>query len=366
MTDEPSADAEARAASFRVPPARRGGWWGRVTMVLLAALWVATWGSAFAAWGGWAVPSPSVVVLTFLPWLAGALVGLTFLAWTVFPDRRDAAALAVAAAVPSLVWWGPDLSPTPEVRDGIPLRVASWNVRRLWGPPEEERPALACVVATLRAIDADVLSLQEVTASDVTALEEDLGVDCVWAAYRERSGAQHVGLAVCAVDGRTRLVNGAPVAYVASEDWRYLDVELAFGPTPLRMVGVHLAPLRLLADGVEALPAAALRLPSVTASHAAEGAALATALATATRTVVSGDFNSAPDTPLHATLSNVLRDAFGSARSRPGGTVLLFGWIPLRIDHIYVSPDVGVADAQVQTTTCSDHDAVVADLILAR
>ena len=47
-----------------------------------------------------------------------------------------------------------------------------------------------------------------------------------------------------------------------------------------------------------------------------------------------------------------------------GGTVHLFEWLPLRVDHIYTSADFAVREAAVLTAGCSDHLPVVADLVL--
>jgi endonuclease/exonuclease/phosphatase (EEP) superfamily protein YafD len=62
-----------------------------------------------------------------------------------------------------------------------------------------------------------------------------------------------------------------------------------------------------------------------------------------------------------------VRDAFTSAGRGYGysyGHALRRGYDFLRIDHILVSPDIGVLDSFVGQGTASDHRAVIADLVL--
>lgn len=88
--------------------------------------------------------------------------------------------------------------------------------------------------------------------------------------------------------------------------------------------------------------------------------------------VVAGDLN-APETSVvvQTLLHTGLRDAFSSAGKGYGfthGHSLLRGWglSFLRIDHILVSDDIGVADAWSGGRIGSQHRPVVADLLLHR
>lgn len=86
--------------------------------------------------------------------------------------------------------------------------------------------------------------------------------------------------------------------------------------------------------------------------------------------IVAGDFN-APQSSLviRALLESGLRDAFATAGKGYGytwGHSLLAGLSFLRIDHILVSPGIGVVDCFVGGGQASPHRPVIADLALNR
>lgn len=364
MTHDPAPAVEARAIAFTLPPPRRGGRWGAAGVGITVVGWIAVWGSALVSQAGLPVPHVAVALLSFLPFAAGLLAAWAFLLWTLVPDRPAAAALVVGSALPALVWWGPGWAPQPAEVEGPSLRVATWNVRRLWGRPEAERPSLACVAEELRSLEPDVVALQEVTARDLAALDEALGLDCAWGTYRASDDpAGDAGLAVCGREGSTRLLSGAAAAYDASEDWRYVAAEVEHEGRRLKVLGVHLRPWRVLDRGVEALPDAAERLPAVVAAHRRQVAALLVAASTAP-TVLLGDFNATPDTPAHVALRDRFVDVWTRGLNGTGATVDLLGWIPLRIDYVYVTPDVAVQRSTTRPAACSDHRPVVTDLRL--
>lgn len=86
--------------------------------------------------------------------------------------------------------------------------------------------------------------------------------------------------------------------------------------------------------------------------------------------VVAGDLNAVESSPVIQTLlGSGLRDAFSSAGRGYGhthGHSLRPRHDFLRIDHILVSPEVGVMDSFVGQSNASDHRPVIADLVLRR
>lgn len=366
MTDDrpdPAAEAAARAAAFVPPPPRRGGVGGAVVVGLTGLAVVLVWLPPLGAALGVPLPPSAIGVLSFLPWIAAALAAITFLVWTVLPDRRTAAVLFGVAGLAPIAWWGPRLADAAVAppTDGTALRVVTWNVRRLWGQPDAERPSLGCVVDQLRAVGADVVALQEVTARDLAELDAALGLDCAWGTYRSVDDAtDDAGLAVCAVDGRASLAGGTVGAYVATDDWRYVSADVVAQGVPLRVLGVHFRPFRVLDRGLDALPKVWDRLPAVTEAHRLQADAVVDALGPGP-TLVLGDFNSAPDTPLHVVLRRHLRDA-PPRGADAWGTVRVLGGLPLRIDYVYASRDLAVVASAAPATACSDHRPVVTDL----
>jgi endonuclease/exonuclease/phosphatase (EEP) superfamily protein YafD len=86
--------------------------------------------------------------------------------------------------------------------------------------------------------------------------------------------------------------------------------------------------------------------------------------------ILAGDLNAPETSPVIRTLlAQGLRDAFSSAGRGYGythGHALRLGISFLRIDHILVSPEIGVADAFAGGADGSEHRPVIADLLLRR
>jgi endonuclease/exonuclease/phosphatase (EEP) superfamily protein YafD len=80
--------------------------------------------------------------------------------------------------------------------------------------------------------------------------------------------------------------------------------------------------------------------------------------------IVAGDFNSMPDSDLAARMREVSDDAWeasgrGFGFTWPNG---VFPYPPVRLDHVFVSRDLGVLRARVGQGAGSDHRPVVADV----
>jgi endonuclease/exonuclease/phosphatase (EEP) superfamily protein YafD len=107
------------------------------------------------------------------------------------------------------------------------------------------------------------------------------------------------------------------------------------------------------------------------ADRMTQAEALAAAINSSIRPViVAGDFN-APNSSLvvRTLLSTGIRDAFSSAGKGYGytyGHSLRPGISFLRIDHIFVSPSIGVTDCYVGGKLASPHRPVIANLLLNR
>lgn len=98
---------------------------------------------------------------------------------------------------------------------------------------------------------------------------------------------------------------------------------------------------------------------------------LATDVGARTRPLIlAGDLNASEASPVVRTLlDRGLRDAFSSAGRGYGythGHALRVGISFLRIDHVLVSPEIGVADAAPGGWQASEHRPVIADLLLQR
>jgi endonuclease/exonuclease/phosphatase (EEP) superfamily protein YafD len=332
---------------------------------LLVTLWLVTV-------AGRLVRAPPVfvsVLVTFLPYLYATMASWAFVLWCALPDRRLPPGL-LAACVGSGLWlWGPAW-PAAVPAEGEPLRLMTWNVRRLWGGQDPRDPA-QCVIETIRAEDPDVLTLLEVSEADLDALSSTLGLTCVQTDYMGEGGPGLGGLATCVRGGRWGLGRGWPQRFVDDEDWFYVLAEIVRAERTVNLLAVHLHPygfaatrLRDLGQG-EPLVRLNRTGPGVVRTQGAQSVALLARVAGfRDPTIVAGDFNSTRDTALHAALRHDLVDVWEQGGSGFGGTVRFLDWLPLRVDYAYVSDAIAVVRTWVPTAACSDHRPVVTDLLV--
>lgn len=107
------------------------------------------------------------------------------------------------------------------------------------------------------------------------------------------------------------------------------------------------------------------------ADRMAQARALANAAQTSVRPIIlAGDFNAPDQSLVVRTLQSAgIRDAFAAAGTGYGytyGHSLRPGISFLRIDHIFVSQNIGVRDCFVGGKLASPHRPVIADLVLNR
>jgi len=126
----------------------------------------------------------------------------------------------------------------------------------------------------------------------------------------------------------------------------------------VNLISVHLQPNSLNFSGPES-PGA------VAETHRAEADALLSRMAALQDpTIVAGDFNSTRETPLHGAIREHLVDVHEQAAWGPGVTVTAGGVLPLRVDFVYATPDLPASGAWIPDVGCSDHNPIVADIVL--
>lgn len=352
---------EPTGASESPRPRRRtGGALGSVAMAVGAGAVVVLGGITLAGRQDAAPPTLLAAAVTFLPYLYAACATALFGAWCLMPDRRLPPALIAVLVVAGGGLWGPTWPARQQIAEGESVRVMSWNVRRMWGGPDDGGDAQRCIVEAIEAEDPDVLALLEVSARDVAVLTEHLGLECVHSTYRGSESETHGGLATCARGGRWRLVGGGGQRYLDSSDWRYVLTELERDGVVFNLLAVHLVPYRYAAKHLRGIGG----LPDVVRAQSDQSAALLERVARLRdATILAGDFNSTRDAALHASLRGHLEDTFERGGSGFGATVHVGDHVPLRIDYIYVTDEFAVAGSRVVDPGCSDHRAVVSDLV---
>lgn len=316
-----------------------------------------------------AAPAGLALGVLLLPYLYAGVGGLGVVLWIVLPDRRETPAILGVCVLAAFFNWAPDGARTDSIVEGQDVRLVSWNVRRLWGDPEDERDATACVARTLAELDPDVVQLMEVSVRDLQGLQEVLPMACVHAPYRESASQEQPGIASCVRGERWSLQGGAGVRYVDTKDWHYVMTEVGREGVVFNALAVHLTPykLGLLNPGLgDFAPGSDLqgRLARTFKAQGDEAAALLERVGRfEDPTVVTGDFNSTRDTALHVGLRAYLSDVWERAGEGRGATADALGWLPLRVDFVYVTPgEIQPKKARVPAVRCSDHRPVVADL----
>ena len=80
--------------------------------------------------------------------------------------------------------------------------------------------------------------------------------------------------------------------------------------------------------------------------------------------IVAGDFNSTPDSSFAARMRALSDDAWEAAGSGFGFTWPngLFSLPPMRLDHVFVSPDLGVLRATLGVGLGSDHKPIITEV----
>ncbi|QNS05167.1 endonuclease/exonuclease/phosphatase family protein [Streptomyces xanthii] len=287
------------------------------------------------------------------------------------PNRaRALPQMALSAALLSLIATAaPAAADTPGT-PSVPLRIATYNIHA--GAGEDNVFDLDRQAAALRALDADVIGLQEV---DVHWGARSQGLDVA------RELADRLGMRVAfapiysldpAAGGQPRREFGVAVLSryrirsAVNHDITRLSTQVpnpvpapapGFGEVTLKVRGV---PLQVFVTHLDYRGDPSVRTAQVADTRrimSAERAALPGA-----RQVLLGDFNAAPAAPELAPLWRELRDA-GPAT---GGTYPADAPVN-RIDYVAVGEGVGVRDVTIPAeAAASDHRPVVADVRLDR
>lgn len=250
-------------------------------------------------------------------------------------------------------WWPLRLFPSP---DPSGLVVMTHNVQLSWGQPQRQRDVI------LRA-GPDLIALQEVNTrpDGLLALLAQAGYSCEHRTYSSKRFGP--GLALCS-KGRLELVKVQRRTYHPKGRWPYLFAEVRHGDTVFNVIVPHLLafgisrvdPLRETGNVLE-------RIRRASQWHRQEARALTELLSRLSDpTIVAGDFNSTPEHALHGQLRRHLRDAFSEAGYGLGATYRYL--LPLRIDYVYVTPDIEVLGARVDEAGGSDHRPMLATIRL--
>ncbi|MFF8614611.1 endonuclease/exonuclease/phosphatase family protein [Streptomyces sp. NPDC015350] len=256
----------------------------------------------------------------------------------------------------------------------VPLRVVTYNIHA--GADADNVFDPARQAAELRALDADVIGLQEVdshwgTRSEwrdlATELAERLDMRVsfapIYSLDPQTPGAPRREFGV-AVLSRYRVTSAEnhEITRLSTQDPDPVPAPApGFGEVVLRVKGL---PVHVYVTHLDYRADPAVRAAQVADTRrimAEDGAAGPGAGRGPVRQILLGDFNAPPTAPELAPLWEELTDA------DPGGPTYPAAAPTQRIDYVAVSKDsVRVRDAAVAGALASDHRPVVADLLLRR
>ena len=291
-----------------------------------------------------------------LPALGGILISLA-LGWV----WRVAALLGLALILAPVM--GLELNTGDDAQGRKPVRVLTYNVKAYLAAGRPD--GFAQLAQEIRRHRPDIVALQD---ANEPSLLRRLGIGPVATLtglpYRYAFGqftlASRFPLRECAPS--TNAAGGfidTWVRCIVDIGGREFDLYSAHLPTPRQ--GLNAARTEAL-DGVE-------DWEQNVAARMARARDLAKAVGARSRPViVAGDLNAPPPSLAVRTLLDTgLRDAFGRAGIGFGytyGHALRPGFSFLRLDHVLVSAEIGVAACTVGSETASEHRPVIADLWL--
>jgi len=332
---------DPKARFLRAPAA------GALGSVLLLALLA---GYYLAYYSG--VPFDNSVLEPAAALLLGALALRLSLVRGGAPAVSHRAWLAVPLALPLLalplaqvVTWR---APTAVAGDGLPVRVATYNLHN--GFDTEGQLDIEAIASVIEEFHPDIIALQEVSRGWVISGRLDM---LSWLSSR---------LDMPYVFGPTAdpLWGNAILS-------RYPIVDYAEYDLPPRDLPVERGLIAAVVDlgGGETLQVIATHLHHVdedSAIRQTQAQAIVAVWGGRGRTVLLGDFNAQPADPEIGILRQAgLADAAAPIESPPGYT-----WPSddpaVRIDYIWLSPDLQASGVRVVQTTASDHLPVVAEI----
>jgi len=285
------------------------------------------------------------------PIAAGILVLCAIGATRLLPQARQSAPdwtpvwVALALLVLPLGLWATWHQPQPVAGRGWPVRVMTYNLHQ--GFDTEGRLGMEALARVIEESGAEVVALQEVSRGwyingsldMLTWLSRRLNMPYIFGPTADPLWGNAILSRYPILEHGNVLLPRGGVPLKRGFLWARID--LGGGETML-MIATHLHHVE--EEGHVRL----LQVPAILDFWAGRD-----------RTVILGDMNAKPHTPEIAMYRDAgLRDAFAEVGTGTGYTFISSGPY-MRIDYIWVSPDLEVDDLLIPQSTASDHLGVV-------
>jgi endonuclease/exonuclease/phosphatase family metal-dependent hydrolase len=364
----------------------------RYAMVFVGAgglLWLWT----ITIWGRYTIATPGwlAILITLLPFLyMGLFIYCIFLILIV---KKKAIALILVGCVclSVLILWGAEWFPggSKPGADDTPLRILAWNVQRM-GEFDDRGSIpnkIACVANLVKKESPDLLALLEITKTQLTELQQQLGIskrNCEWSDYYGTGKKRRAGLAACVVNKSGHWVINQKQKLNLPPKWKYIFIEVLKKSDPqippINFLALHVAPpkieeadlkeifknlMKRTKKGIHQLQKLISRYEEQVSLQARQtNQALNLVKKFKDPTIISGDFNSTSDAVLHVNLRRYLTDTWAKAGMGFGATRYWAGVLPLRIDYIYVTKTFSANKSITVVCDCSDHLPLVSEVFL--
>jgi endonuclease/exonuclease/phosphatase (EEP) superfamily protein YafD len=272
--------------------------------------------------------------------------------------RRGLHSSVAIACAACLGVFGPQMiPPAVQAHSGPRIRVATFNLH--YGLAE---PQLADIIAAIRAQQADVVALQELSAPAAAAIRQQLAADYPHQALAPSTELTGMGL-----------ISRYPLAEAQKQGAAMQTALLRIGGNSVPVINVSLTKPELKRRRLPLVRWAKYIRNYRTSKRAHEIALLLRTIgAVQGPLVVAGDFNLSDREPVYAQFAELLHDSFRETIWGFGYTFpssLYLGAVPLsrpliRIDYVWCAGGVVPTTTQVACGGVSDHCIVVADMRL--
>jgi len=328
---------------------------------------------------------------TVLPYLYLALLGAYVLSYGLLREQTEkniVAGLAALLLLSMVVLWGGRIIPDREQASAATsIRLMVWNVQRMGELSKPRGQQAKCIADVIRETKPDILALLEITAHQLSDLQREVSIspaNCKWSDYYGTGKKRFGGLAACILQSRLKLTILQRRQLGLPPGWKYLFVEVqpqsSVSTMPVNFIALHVAPPKItekrianiISDIIAGNAQGLSDLTDVLADYkkqvVLQGSQVSTALKQIKTfrdpTIVAGDFNSTRDSAIHAELRKNLTDTWSEAGWGFGASRYWGGFLPLRIDYIYVSHEFSVQTSQTIASDCSDHRPIVSEVFL--